>query len=188
MQAPYYSIILCCHGKRSNKGPPLWRLYSFSHFRQVVQSEQVASIYKVFEQVLHEFLYADDCALEAHSQQDIQLISDKFSEAARKYGLAINTKKTEVMFQPAPGNTYLAPNVSVDGVALKPVTEFCYLGSMLADDALIDKDVENRSSRASTSFDRLNSKQGMESIIVEWFRAVFAEYRYTADKSTKFGR
>ena len=54
---------------------------------------------KVFEQVLHEFLYADDCALEAHSQQDIQLITDKFAEAARKYGLAINTKKTEVMFQ-----------------------------------------------------------------------------------------
>ena len=54
---------------------------------------------KVFEQILHEFLYADDCALEAHSQQDIQLITDKFAEAARKYGLAINTKKTEVMFQ-----------------------------------------------------------------------------------------
>ena len=52
----------------------------------------------VFEQVLHEFLYADDCALEAHSQHDIQLITDKFAEAAKKYGLAINTKKTEVMF------------------------------------------------------------------------------------------
>ena len=31
-----------------------------------------------------------------------------------KYGLAINTKKTEVMFQPAPGNAYIAPNVSVE--------------------------------------------------------------------------
>ena len=114
---------------------------------------------KVFEQVLHEFLYADDCALEAHSQQDIQLITDKFAEAARKYGLAINTKKTEVMFQPALVNAYIAPNVSVDGVPLKPVQEFCYLGSMLANDALIDKEVENRISRASTSFGRLHSSQ-----------------------------
>ena len=93
---------------------------------------QVASIYhlpstKVFEQVLHEFLYADYCALEAHRQQDIQLITDKFAEAARKYGLAINIKKTEVMFQPAPGNAYVSPNVSVDGVPLKPVNEFCYM-------------------------------------------------------------
>ena len=49
---------------------------------------------EVFEQVLHEFLYADDCALEAHNQQDIQLITDRFAEAARKYGLAMHTKKT----------------------------------------------------------------------------------------------
>ena len=62
------------------------------------------------------------------------------------------------MFQPAPGNAYIAPSVSVDGVPLKPVKEFCYLGSMLSDDALIDKKVENRISRASTSFGRLYSR------------------------------
>ena len=49
-------FILHSHSQWSNKEPPLWCLYSFVHFRQVVQSEQVASIYKVFEQVLHEFL------------------------------------------------------------------------------------------------------------------------------------
>ena len=96
---------------------------------------------KVYEQVLHKFLYADDCALEAHSQHDNQLITVKFAEAARKYGLAINTKKTEVTFQPASGDAYIAPNVSVDTLSrpLKPVKEFCYMGSMLADDAVIDK-------------------------------------------------
>ena len=31
---------------------------------------------KVFEQILYELLYADNCALEAHSVQDIQLISN----------------------------------------------------------------------------------------------------------------
>ena len=40
-------------------------------------------------------------------------------------------------------------------VPQKPVKEFCYLGSMLVNDALIDKEVENRISRASTSFGRL---------------------------------
>ena len=45
---------------------------------------------KVFEKVLHEFPYADDCALEAHSQQDIQLITDRFAEAAKPYGILTN--------------------------------------------------------------------------------------------------
>ena len=68
--------------------------------------------------------------------------------------MAINTKKTEVMFHPAPGNAYIDPSVSVDGVLLKPVKEFC----LLATDALIDKEVKNRISRASTSFGRLYSR------------------------------
>ena len=113
---------------------------------------------KVFEQILHELLYADDCALEAHSLQDIQLITNKFAEAARKYGLVINIKKTEVMFQPAPGIAYNIPVVTVKGASLKPVTEFCYLGSILANDALIDREVANRISRASASFGRLYSR------------------------------
>jgi len=36
-----------------------------------------------------------------------------------------------------------------------PVKEFCSLGSMLTNDALIDKEVENRISTAITSFGRL---------------------------------
>ena len=101
---------------------------------------------------------ADDCALEAHSLQDIQLNANKFAEAARKYGLVINIKKTEVMFHPAPGIAYDAPVITVEGSPLKPVTKFCYLGSILANDALIDKEVANRISRASTSFGRLYSR------------------------------
>ena len=75
------------------------------------------------------------------SLQDIQLIANKFAEAARKYGLVINIKKTniKVMFQPAHGKAYDAHVVTVEGAPLKPVTEFCYLGSILANDALIDK-------------------------------------------------
>ena len=34
---------------------------------------------RVLEEVILELLYADDCALEAHSQQDIQLVTDKFA-------------------------------------------------------------------------------------------------------------
>ena len=113
---------------------------------------------KVFEQILHELLYADDCALEAHSLQDIQLITDRFAEAAKKYGLVIYIQKTEIMLQPAPGNTYNDPIVTVDSVPQKPVKEFCYLGSIFASDALIDKEIANCISRARASFGRLHSR------------------------------
>jgi len=49
------------------------------------------------------------------------------------------------------GGSYHINHTSIDGVPLKPVKEFCYLGSILANDALIDKEVENRISRASMS-------------------------------------
>src|ERR1044072_9099973 len=42
---------------------------------------------KVLHDVVQELLYADDCALEAHSQQDIQLICDSFAHSAARYGL-----------------------------------------------------------------------------------------------------
>ena len=62
------------------------------------------------------------------------------------------------MFQPAPGKAYGTSVVTVESAPLKPVTKFCYLGSILANDALIDKEVANRISRASTSFSRLYSR------------------------------
>ena len=70
---------------------------------------------KVLHDVVQELLYADDCALEAHSQQVIQWISDSFANSAARYGLTINLQKTEVMYQPAPGKQYREPKVLIGG-------------------------------------------------------------------------
>ena len=82
---------------------------------------------KVFAAIIQELLYADDCALEGHSRQEIQLVTDRFAQSAKQFGLKINIKKTEVMYQPAPGKPYQSPHVTIADTALKPVTEFCYL-------------------------------------------------------------
>jgi exonuclease III len=113
---------------------------------------------KVLEALIQELLYADDCALEAHSQQEMQRIVDKFADSAKNYGLTINIQKTEVMYQPAPGNPYHAPQVSIDGVNLKAVTDFCYLGSTVSNDNMLDKEISNRISKASVSFGRLTER------------------------------
>src|SRR3989442_12005848 len=54
------------------------------------------------------------------------------------------------MFQPAPGKVYSNPQVNINGVSLKPVSQFCYLGSTLSNDALLDKEITNRISKASS--------------------------------------
>ena len=54
---------------------------------------------------LRGFLFADDCALNAGSAEDMQHSMDLFSNAFSNFGLTISTKKTEVMYQPATKKT-----------------------------------------------------------------------------------
>ena len=59
---------------------------------------------KVKETVIRDFLFADDCALSASDEHEMQLQMDRVSSACDNVGLTISTNKTEVMFQLAPGN------------------------------------------------------------------------------------
>ena len=61
---------------------------------------------KVHVDKLRDFLFADDCALNAGRAEDMQHSVELFSNACSNFGLTISTKKTEVMYQPAPKNTY----------------------------------------------------------------------------------
>ena len=48
---------------------------------------------------MRELLFADDSPLIAHSAEEMQKIVDAFSDASKKFGLKINIKKTEVLYQ-----------------------------------------------------------------------------------------
>lgn len=113
---------------------------------------------KVIEQLVRDLLFADDCALMAHTQQDMQVIMDKFSAATKRFGLVISIKKTQVMYQPAPGQPYQSPHVHVDGVELEAVDKFVYLGSTLSRSVCIDDEVTHRLSKASSAFGLLKAK------------------------------
>ena len=75
----------------------------------------------VKETVLREFLFADNCALNASEEEEMQAEMDSFSAACNNFGLTISTKKTEVMFQPAPSNQYHEPQITVNGETLQAV-------------------------------------------------------------------
>ena len=65
---------------------------------------RLKAVTKVKETVIRDFLFADDCVLNANREQKIQQKMDCFSRARDNFGLTISTKKTEVMYQQAPGN------------------------------------------------------------------------------------
>ena len=113
---------------------------------------------KLTEFLIRDLLFADDCALSAHSLTDIQIIVDKFADAAKKFGLTISLKKTEVMFQPRPGNQHQDPEVKIDGTTLASVKKFCYLGSVMTYNGSLDEEISQRIAKASASFGRLTSR------------------------------
>ena len=54
------------------------------------------------EELFTELLFADGCAPLAHTEEALQLIVNRFSDAANSFGLTISLKKTEVLYQPHP--------------------------------------------------------------------------------------
>nr|VZI14314.1 unnamed protein product [Spirometra erinaceieuropaei] len=115
---------------------------------------------RVSTTTVHELLFADDCALNTTSEEEIQRSIDLFSAACENFGLVINTQKMVVMHQP-PLHSVTAPNappqISVNGTQLQVVENFPYLGSTLSRNTKIDDEVANRISKTSQAFGRLQS-------------------------------
>ena len=113
---------------------------------------------KTTELLVRDLLFADDCALNAHSINDIKRIANSFAKAVRRFGLTISLKKTEVMFQPKPGTNHVPPNITIDNVPLNVMDKFTYMGSTLSENAMIDDDISARLGKASASFGRLTKR------------------------------
>ena len=105
--------------------------------------------------LIRDFLFADDCALLAHTVDDIQAITSAFARSARRFGLMISLKKTEVIYQPKPRADYTAPTITIDNIPLNVTDKFTYLGSTISQNALIDDEISARIGKASGSFGKL---------------------------------
>ena len=90
-------------------------LFNVAHFRAKTKTTRI----------LRELLFADDSSV-AHSAKEMQKIVDAFSDASKKFGLKINIKKTEVLYQPNSTRTR-EEDIMVDGNKLISVLEFTYL-------------------------------------------------------------
>ncbi|BHF60340.1 hypothetical protein SprV_0100330400 [Sparganum proliferum] len=112
---------------------------------------------RVSTTTVHELFFADDCAFNTTSEEDVQRSMDLFSAACENFGLVTYTQKTVVMHQPPP-NTVPPPNarqISVNGTQLQVVENFPYLGSTPFRNTKIDDKIAHRISKASQAFGRL---------------------------------
>ena len=74
------------------------------------------------------------------------------SQACANFVLTIGTKKTEVVYQPAPGKPYSKPTITANGQKLQVVKKYAYLGGTLSRAVHIDDEVTARTAKASAEF------------------------------------
>ena len=70
-----------------------------------------------------------NCALSANTEKIMQHGMNCLCQGCDNFGL---TKKTEVMYQPAPRKPYQEPHITVKGQNLQAVDNFTYQGSTLS--------------------------------------------------------
>ena len=109
---------------------------------------------KVREALIKGILFADDAAVTTHTQQELQALMDRFSQACKDLGLTISLKKTNVLGQ----HTMELPAITIDDYELDVVEQFTYLDSTITDNLSLDTEIDKRIRKAATTLARLTSR------------------------------
>lgn len=140
-------------------GPDSAVCLSFRYDRSLFDIRKLQAKTKCNGSSFMELQYADDCALVAHSRPTLQNILTRVAEIYSKFGLCVNTEKTEILFQPRPTADQRDPTpFTIDGTELKFVNNFKYLGGFLSDNCSLDYEVNYRINQANRSYGRLRAR------------------------------
>ena len=94
----------------------------------------------------------------ALTEEKMQKCEDQVSDSCDSYDLTISIKKTEMVYQPAPGKPYKEPIITMKGQRLQVVDKFTYLGSTLSRFVHIEDEVNARIAKSSAAFGRLRGR------------------------------
>ena len=106
------------------------------------------------EKYICDLLFADDAAITTHTQEDLQRLLGRFSDACRHFGLTISLAKTQVMGQ----DIKEIPSLFIHNYKLEVVHEFVYLGSTITDNLFIDRELNKQIGKAATTLSRLTKR------------------------------
>ena len=149
----YFSVIIhVCHEKLSDKGVQIrFRLNGDIFDIQKLKAES-----KISKITIAELLFADDAALCALNEQDLQLMVLVFYETFIEFGLELAIEKTEVMMQKATKDEEReSPKICINENLLKVSHKFKYLGCQLQDDATNSAEIAWRISQSTAAFSKL---------------------------------
>ncbi|VDL89530.1 unnamed protein product [Schistocephalus solidus] len=130
---------------------------AYSPDGHLLNSRRLQASTRVSTTTVHDMLFADDCALNTLTAEDMQRSMDLFTAGCANFGLTISTAQMIVMHQPPPSAEYNAPRINFNGSERKNVKTFAYLGSTLSRKTRIDDEVSQRISKASQAFGRLQA-------------------------------
>ena len=102
-------------------------------------------------ETLEDMEYADVICLVSHNHEHLQKKLDDLWEESKKVGLEINPLKTEEIRV----NTTIKQGLRLNGEDIKRSSDFCYLGSLVAEDGEASTDVNVRIQKARGSFSKL---------------------------------
>ena len=106
------------------------------------------------EALIRDMFFADDGTVMTHTQRELQLLMDCFSQACKDFGLTISLKKTNVL-----GQDILAPPViTIDDYELEVIHQFMYLGSTITNNLSLDPEINKRIRKAATPLTCLTSR------------------------------
>ena len=109
---------------------------------------------KVRKALIRDMLFADDAAVMTHTQRELQLLMDCFSQACKDFGLIISLKKTNILGQDIPA----PPVITIDDYELEVIHQFTYLGSTITDNLSHDAEIDKRIGKAATTLTHLTSR------------------------------
>ena len=103
--------------------------------------------------IVNNLRFADDIALMAEFETDLQTLVDLVHTTSKQFGLTINIGKTEVQVinkEPKP------VSISIQGKTLNQVQSFTYLGGVINDDATSSHDIKRRIGLAMGGMQKLS--------------------------------
>ena len=136
--------------------------------------------------------FADDTALTADSEIQLQNIVDRGNETGKNFGMKMNVKKTKTIVASRKTNHPLA-NIKIEEQTIDQVAQFMYLGQLITDDGKCDEEIKHRIRQARTAFNnmkgvpccrKLHLSSRIHLLICNvWSVLLYAEETWTVSKS-----
>jgi hypothetical protein len=96
--------------------------------------------------------FADDQGMVASSEKGLQRVMDGLNNAAKRYGMIINVKKTKVMKISKKGRGRV--NILINGEKVEQVDKFKYLGAWITEDGRCETEIKTRIGMAKGAFSK----------------------------------